>query len=330
MRIAVDAMGGDLAPGEIVRGVVAAAPRLSAEISLVGREEILHQLLQESGSRPGNVEVHPAAQVIGMTESPVQALRQKRDASMAVAMELVRSGQADAVISAGNTGALMALGKLRLRMLPGVDRPAIAAPIPTRQGGPVLLLDAGANVECKPQQLAQFALMASAYMEDVLGCEQPRVGLLNIGSEAYKGNGVTKEAHELISALDLNFVGYVEGDQLFEGDVDVIVCDGFVGNVALKVAEGLGDLILELFGQEVQASSRGKLGAMLMRPIFRSIKQQLDYREYGGALLLGVNGVCVKSHGRSDAKAIGNALSVAVKAVENDFIAHLADSCSHN
>jgi glycerol-3-phosphate acyltransferase PlsX len=330
MRIALDAMGGDRAPEEVVRGALAAAPDLGAEICLVGLSERVEPLLRENGRCPDNVSFRAATEVIGMTENPVSAIRRKRDASLAVAIQMARDGEVEAVVSAGNTGALMALSKMRLGTIPGVERPAITAPIPTL-AKPALLLDAGANSDCKPEHLVQFAVMASQYAADVMGVQRPRVGLLNIGSEDFKGNELTKEAAVALRELEgpgLNFVGFVEGDQAFAGEVDVVVCDGFVGNVVLKVAEGVGDLLMGLLRQEIARSVRGQVGAVLMRPIFQAVKGRVDYREYGGALLLGLNGVCVKSHGRSDAMAIGNALTVAKRSVESGVIEHIRESCA--
>jgi glycerol-3-phosphate acyltransferase PlsX len=327
MLIAVDAMGGDLAPQEVVCGALRAAPDLGADVLLVGQAERVEPLLNQNGACPPNVRLRDASEVIDMEENPVRAIRRKRDASMAVAIQTVCDGEAQAVVSAGNTGALTLLSKRKLGMIGGVDRPAIAVTIPTLTGC-ALLLDAGAITDCKPQHLAQFAVMASQYVADVMGVAQPRVGLLNIGKEDYKGNELTREAAKVLDGIDLNFIGFVEGDDVFAGELDVVVCDGFVGNVALKVAEGLGDLVVELIRREAGKSMRARLGAMLMQPSFRRIRRQLDYREYGGALLLGLQGVCVKSHGRSDAVAMGNAVTLAKRSVETQVIDHIRESCA--
>ncbi len=322
MRIAIDAMGGDFAPAEIVAGVAQAAATGDGQLSLVGQPEAIAEHLE---SPCEGIDIVPAQEVVLMDESPRSALRSKPDCSVARAVELVAEGNAQAVVSAGNSGAFMAFCVMRLGTIPGVHRPAIAITMPTPSGHRVLL-DAGANVDCKAEHLRDFGLMGSIYAEHALDIQTPRVGLLSIGSEPGKGNELTKGAFELLQNANLNFVGNVEGDQVFTGGCDVVVCDGFVGNVILKSSEGNFSTMLG----HVQASISKNvwlraLAPLLHRPL-RRLKQQFDYAEYGGALLLGVNGVCVVSHGRSDARAMMSAIAVANKAVETEMIDHLSSA----
>jgi glycerol-3-phosphate acyltransferase PlsX len=321
MIIAVDAMGGDYAPAETVKGAVAAA-REGAEILLVGREAVLRQ---ELGKYPdaSRIAVVDAPEVVEMGEHPAMALRQKRNASITIATRLCREEKAAAVVSAGNTGAQMAAALFTLGRLPGIDRPAIATILPTTKGG-VLILDAGANTDCKPQHLLQFARMGAIYANRILEIDSPRVGLLNIGAEETKGNELVIEAYQLLRQSDLNFVGNVEGRDILEGPADVVVCDGFIGNVLLKFAEGLGTALLGMIKANLQQSLRTKIGAVLSLPAFQAVKQAMDYAEYGGAPLLGVNGVSIICHGSSQAKAIKNAVAVAQKCVRSRFVEELA------
>jgi len=323
MVLAVDAMGGDHAPQAVVAGAVQAARRVQGEILLVGPAERLTTLLPR-GSTPHNLRVVDAPQVVAMDEDPARAVRTKPDSSLAVAVNLVRDGEAQAVISAGNSGAFMFLAQVRLRSIPGLQRPAIAAPLPG-VGGAKLLIDAGANIDCKPVHLAQFGLMGSIYAEHVLGRPQPRVGLVSIGHEPGKGDELTRRAHALLREAPINFVGNVEGNHLFGDEVDVIVCDGFVGNVALKVTEGIAQYLMQLLREQLGTGLRHRLGAWLVRPGLRRVRAAGDYAAYGGALLLGVNGICVVCHGRSSALAIENALLVAQRAVTGGVVQHLAE-----
>ncbi|MCS7234524.1 MAG: phosphate acyltransferase PlsX [Armatimonadota bacterium] len=313
MRVAVDAMGGDYAPAEVVAGAVAAAERLGLEVLLVGPDEAVRERLRRHRGS-GRVRVVHASQQIGMDESPTTALRRKPDNSIAKGLELVRAGQADAFFSAGNTGAVMAAALLTLGRVEGVDRPAVAAVLPTLRGR-MVALDVGANVDCRPRHLLQFALMGSVYAERVLGIPSPRVGLLSNGEEAGKGNELVVRAAELLRTTDLNFVGNVEGRQVFFGACDVLVCDGFVGNVVLKLGEGMAQGLFQIIREEVRRSLRAKFAVWLLRPRLRALRKRIDYTEYGGAPLLGVRGVVVIGHGSSNAHAVFNALRVAQEEV---------------
>ena len=325
MKIAVDAMGGDHAPAEIVAGAVAAAAQVNGEIILVGREPDVRAELARHLRVPSSLTVHHAEQVVEMDESPRLALRQKAGSSVTVCVDLVRDGLADAAISAGNSGALMAAATMRLGTLPGVQRPAIAVFLPTPLGKRIVL-DAGANVDCKPEHLADFALMGSEYAEHALGISRPRIGVLSIGTEASKGNELSLAAHGLLAKMPINFIGNVEGDQILAGEVDVTVCDGFVGNVVLKVVEGTAQ---GLFG-DVKSSLKGRalsrLGALLLRPALRAVAAKYDYAEYGGALLLGTNGVCIVAHGRSDRRAMARAIVAGAQGVEAKVQEHMAEA----
>jgi glycerol-3-phosphate acyltransferase PlsX len=324
--VAIDAMGGDQAPQAIVAGTVAAARALpDIDTILVGDQSVIEPLL--STDRPANLQVQHASEVVEMCDAPGVAVRQKRDSSIAVGMRLVRDGQAQAMISAGNSGAMMAAGILILKAQRGIDRPAIATLLPTRRGQ-VVLLDSGATTDCKPAHLVHFACMGSIYAATVLDCVNPRVGLLSIGEEPTKGDELTKETHQLLlTTSNLNFVGNVEPKEMLRGDVDVVVCDGFVGNLMLKAGEGLGELIMNLISDEVKKNFFDRLLAGLLRPALRRVKKRFDYAEVGGALLLGVNGVVVIGHGRSNSLAITNAIRVAARAVQRD-LAHTLGSAT--
>ena len=325
MKIAVDARGGDHAPGEVVAGAGLAADQLRGEIILVGREECIRSELEKHQVTASNIIVHHADEVVEMDDSPRTALRQKANSSMDIAVQLVRDKEAHAALSAGNSGAFMALATMRLRLIPGVDRPPIAIALPTPNGKRVCL-DAGANVDCKPQHLAEFALMGSQYAEHALGIANPKVGLLSIGTEQCKGNDLTLAAFPLLERLPINFIGNVEGTQLFTEDVDVTVCDGFVGNVVLKIAEGVAQLLTSQLKSCLRSNIISQAGAMLVGPSIKPLRELFDYAEYGGALLLGVNGVCVVSHGKSDRRAIAAAIRVAAQAVEGKVCENMAAS----
>jgi glycerol-3-phosphate acyltransferase PlsX len=297
---------------------------VAGEIVLVGPQERLQALLSAAPSHSHNLRIVDAPQVVEMDESPNRALRSKPDSSLVRAIDLVRAGEADAAVSAGNSGAFMFAAQLRLRNLPGLQRCAIAVPFPG-QGGPRILIDGGANMDCRPEHLAQFGIMGSMYAEAALNRKRPRVGLLSIGHENSKGDSLTLAAHQLLAHTPINFIGMVEGDQLFGEGVDVIVADGFVGNVALKVAEGAAHLLMTAIREGTMANWRGRLGGWLLRPVFRSLHKQLDYAAYGGALLLGVKGLCVVCHGRSNAVAIENAVLAAKRAIEGRVTEHLAE-----
>jgi len=318
MKIAVDGMGGDHAPRDVVQGVLEAVRAHQAEIILVGDQgQVRHELHRSAnGSAPDTITLHHASQVIGMGESPASAVKTKRDSSLVVAARLVHEGQSAAMVSMGNTGACMASALLVLGRLEGVLRPAIAVPIPHRHGT-ATVIDAGANVDCKAAHLAQFAVMGEVYAEAIHGIRRPRVGLLNVGEEEGKGNEVTQEAFELLRRAPINFIGNVEGRDVTNGRVDVVVCDGFVGNIVLKFAEGMAKAIMEMIRDAYKSSGPlAKLGGWLSVPAFRSLKGRLDPAEYGGAPLLGVNGTCIVGHGASSPRAIRNAIGVAQRIVE--------------
>lgn len=317
-RIAVDAMGGDYAPDEIVAGAIRAQAELAADIILVGDPDPIQRYLDEHESGI-NLKIVAATDVVEMHEEPLIALRRKPNASINVAMKLVKEGEADAVVSAGHSGAAMAAALLRLGKLPGIDRPAIGAMFPTLlPSKSVLILDVGANVDCKPRYLEQFALMGSIYSQFVLGVEDPKVGLLNIGEEDTKGNDLALQAHGLLRDNPrISFLGNAEGRDVMSGQFDVVVCDGFVGNVLLKFAESLGGVLVQILREELPKGWRGRLGTALLRPNLRNIKQRIDHAEHGGGLLLGVDGICIISHGSAQAPSIFNAIRLAQEAVEH-------------
>ena len=307
MKIAVDAMGGDFAPAAVVEGSVQAARDLNLPIILVGDRERIEAELKKHGYAGRNISIKHASEVIGMAESPTQAVRKKKDSSLKVCFELVRSGEAGAVVTAGNSGAAMAAGIFLFKRIKGVERPAIAVSVPTMKS-PAVLLDVGGNVDCKPCHLLQFAVMGGVYARYALKKDNPRIGLLSNGEEEAKGNDLTRETHALIKKTTLNYVGYVEGRDIYRGEVDVVVTDGFVGNVVLKLSEGLVEAVTTMLKEEIMASMPSKIGYMLAKGAFQKLKKKVDYAEYGGAPLLGIDGVCIISHGRSSPKAIKNAI----------------------
>ena len=314
VTIAVDAMGGDHAPKAEVDGSIRAARALGVRIILVGKEDVLRRELEQHQDLQGlPIEIHHASEQVTMEDSAAKAVRSKRDSSIRVASRLVRDGLAQGMVSAGNTGAVMATAKMVQGMLPGVDRPALASAFPTLKGTPVVVVDVGANVDCSPRMLAQFAVMGDIYSRVAFRKPRPRVGLLSIGEEEHKGNELTRAATPLLKALPIHFIGNVEGGDIFTGELDVIVCDGFVGNVALKVGEGLVDMIYQMLRESLEATITRKIGYVLSRTAFQDFKKRLDYSEHGGAPLLGVKGVCIITHGRSNANAIKNAIRVATE-----------------
>lgn len=326
VTIAVDAMGGDHYPRPEVEGAVQAAKILGARVILVGREDVVrNELNRYPGWQELPIEIRHASEQITMEESAGKALRAKKDSSIRVASRLVRDRQAQGLVSAGNTGAVMATAKLVQGMLSGVDRPALASAFPTLSSKPAVMLDVGANVDCSPKMLAQFAVMGDAYSRVIFRTPRPRIGLLSIGEEEHKGNTLTHEAQPLLKSLKhLHYIGNVEGRDVYTGAVDVIVCDGFVGNVALKVSEGLVDVVRQLLKQSLKASVTRKVGAYLARGAFNEFKKRVDYSEYGGAPLLGLNGICIICHGRSNAKAIRNAIRVAKEFAEGNINERIA------
>jgi len=313
LTIAVDAMGGDHAPKAEVDGAVRAAKTLGVKVLLVGQENVVRQeLAQHADAADLPIEIVHASERITMEDSAARAVRTKRDSSLRVASRLVRDGVAQGFVSAGNTGAVMATAKMVQGVVPGVERPALAGVFPTMVlGSPVVVLDVGANVDCSPEMLAQFAVMGEIYSRMILCRPSPRVGLLSIGEEDHKGNEVTLSAAPLLRALGLNFIGNVEGRDLYGGGVDVIVCDGFIGNVALKVSEGLVDMVKHVLRESLEATVSGKIGYALSKNSFTTFRKRLDYSEYGGGPLLGVRGVCIITHGRSNGNAIKNSIRVA-------------------
>ncbi len=310
LAVALDAMGGDHAPATTVQGAIEAVERHGLTVLLVGREAAIKRELARHHHRGDGIEIVDAPEVVAMDEAPTALLRSKRESSMAVALRLVRDGIATAFVTAGNTGAAMVAAKVILGVVPGVERPALAVAVPGIDRS-TLVLDVGANVDCKPSHLLQFGIMGHFYCHAVMGVANPRVGLLSVGEEEGKGDRLTQEAHRLLAEAGLNFVGNVEGRDIYLGNVDVVVCDGFVGNVVLKVSEGLGEMVFKLLKREAKRSPISAAGFLLAKGAFTGFRRQVDYAEYGGAPLLGVRGACLIGHGRSNAKAIRNALRFA-------------------
>lgn len=329
MKIAVDAMGGDYAPSAVVEGAVWAARDTGTPIILVGDRERVEDELKRYDWRRLPISIKHASEVVGMDESPTQAIRRKKDSSIRVCFELVRGGWANAVVSAGNSGAAMAAGVFILKRLKGVDRPAITVTLPTLKK-PAIMLDVGGNVDCKPIHLVQFAIMGDVYARYVLKEERPRVGLLSNAEEEEKGNELTRETHQILKKGSLNYIGYVEGKDIYYGDVDVVVCDGFVGNVALKLSEGLAEAVAIMLKREILSSWLARLGYLLVRGAFRDLRKKIDYSEYGGAPLLGIDGICIISHGASSGKAIKNAILRAEEYVKNRVNPHLLEELEKN
>jgi glycerol-3-phosphate acyltransferase PlsX len=323
--VAVDAMGGDAAPRVAIDGALAAARHFELGVALVGPQAALErEIARHPDIDQARVRLVDAAEMIGMEEAPAASLRRKPKASIKVAADLVARGEAAALVSAGHTGATVMAAYGAFGMVSGVDRPALAATIPTRQR-PAILLDVGASVECRPQHLLQFAVMGSVYAHVALGIEAPRVGLLSIGEEATKGNELTRDAHRLLKAAPLAFVGNVEARDVYSGNADVIVCDGFTGNVALKISEGLVEVMESLLHEELSSTVTMRVGSLLTRRALRRFRRRVDYSEYGGAPLLGVGGVTIVGHGRSSAKAVRNAIAMAYRFAEGGFIHRVRD-----
>lgn len=321
IKIAVDGMGSDNSPRSEVEGAVQASRDYGVHVILVGKEHVLGPLLKGQ-SRGAAVELRHASEAIAMDEQPTAALRKKRDSSIRVAADLVRQGAASGLVSAGNTGAVMAISKMVMGTVRGVDRPALAAILPTLEGHAVLL-DVGANVACKPRHLVQFAIMGHLFSKKIVGVPSPRVGLMSVGEEESKGNDLTKEVYKALKEIRINFIGNVEGRDIYNGRADVIVCDGFTGNVALKTSEGLIEAVLQLLREELNSNLKTKVGALLSQRSFKRLKKRLDYSEYGGAPLLGLQGVSIICHGRYSSNAIKNAIRVAKECAENQVTAKL-------
>ena len=330
VRVAVDCMGGDHGAHVTVRAVLEHLARDPASaFILVGRQDAIESELVRARAAPGDrLRVRHASEVVEMDEQPVAALRGKKDSSMRVAIDLVKSGEAEACVSAGNTGALMAMSRFVLKTLPGIDRPAIATILPTLKGH-TYVLDLGANVDCTAEHLLQFGIMGSELVTSVDGKTDPTVGLLNIGEEAIKGNEIVKSAAELLRASDLNFYGNVEGDDIYKGTTDVVVCDGFVGNVALKTSEGLAQMLATYLREEFQRSALTRMAGLLASPVIRAFKRRVDHRRYNGATLIGLRGVVIKSHGSADVFAFGFAIERALEEARTGVLRHIEERMSH-
>ena len=325
MRIAVDGMGGDYAPEAVVAGALQAAHEYDCRIVLVGDQTLLHSELEKHKNVPNTVTVHHAGSYVRMDESATTAIRKKKDASIAVCVDLAKDKVVDAIVTAGHTGAAVVSCTLKLRLLEDIERPGIGILFPTL-GTPTLLMDVGANIDTKPVHLFQYAVMGDVYFRYILRKNRPSIGILNIGEEETKGTDYIKEAHQLLNKSRLHFVGNVEGRDIFNGKVDIVVCDGFVGNVVLKVSESIADVIGKLLKQELKKSPMTMLGAMLAKPAFDALRKEVDYSEYGGAPLLGIDGNCIISHGSSNARAIKNAIRVSCEFVKYEINQHILDS----
>lgn len=329
MKIVVDAMGGDHAPGVVIDGSLAAVKEYDVEVILVGDKPKIEALLKKAKYTGNKISVQHASETIQMCESAAASVRRKRDSSIVVGLNLVKEGSADAFFSAGNTGAVVCAATLELRLLPGIERPGIGIITPTLKGVS-LIIDVGANIDPKPTQLLQYGIMADAYCKNILNKPSPSVGLLNIGEEEKKGTEFVREAYELLEKSRLNFIGNVEGKDLFKGKCDIIVCDGFVGNVALKVSESAVETMQIFLKRHLLSNIWGKIGLIFMMPSLKRFKKELDYAEYGGALLLGVNGVVIIGHGRSNKRAIKNAIRVAKEEVERQVNARILEAIKPN
>ncbi|MEJ5172694.1 MAG: phosphate acyltransferase PlsX [Hydrogenothermaceae bacterium] len=332
MYIALDGMGGDYAPLCNIKGAIEFASETKIGVYLVGKKDILLQEIKKHNlSIEGlPIEIVDAPETIQMHESPSVALRKKRNSSMHIAGKLVREGKAQAFVSAGNTGAAMSIGKFVIGAAEGIERPGIAVAFPNKKGSRTVLIDVGANVDSRPRHLLYFAVMGHTYVKEILGTsDNPKIGILSIGEEEGKGNELVKDTYPLLKMTNLNFIGNAEGRDIFTGDFDVIVCDGFVGNVVLKTAESLGMIILEMIKEEVNKSLVSKIGAALMVPALKRFKKKADFTEYGGAPLLGTKGTCIITHGRADERAIKNALKFASEFVNHDFNTKLLENINN-
>lgn len=319
MIIVVDGMGGDHSPAAVVEGCVLAVNEYNVELIITGPEEVITAELNKYQYNKAKIHLAHTDEVISPNEHPVMAIRKKKNSSLVKALEFVKNGEAHAVISAGSTGAFMAGALFIVGRIKGVDRPALA-PIMPGKNGSFMVIDVGANAECRPGNLVQFGIMGKIYMENILHIPNPNVGLINIGAEEEKGNELTKAAYKLLKESELNFAGNVEPREIPNGDVSVLVCDGFTGNTVLKMYEGVSSTILEVLKEEIMSSLTTKLGGMLLKPVFKRFKKKFDYKEIGGAPLLGIDGICIKAHGSSDAKAMKNAIRQAIGFHENNLI----------
>jgi len=325
MKIVVDAMGGDHAPDVVIAGSLLAVKEYDVDVILVGDQPKIEALLKKSKYTENRITVQHASEVIEMCESAATSIRRKRNSSIVIGVNLVKEGKADAFFSAGNTGAVVCAGTLGLGLLPGIERPGIGIVTPTLKGNS-LIIDVGANIDPKPTQLLQYGIMADAYCKNILNKPNPTVGLLNIGEEEKKGTEFIREAYELLGKSKVNFIGNVEGRDLFTGKCDIIICDGFVGNVALKVSESAAEAMQTFLKRHLLSTIWGKIGLIFMMPSFKRFKKEIDYAEYGGALLLGVNGVVIIGHGRSNKRAIKNAIRVAKEEIERQVNAKILEA----
>jgi phosphate acyltransferase len=319
MKIAVDGMGGDNSPSAVAEGCIQAVQEYGVSILLTGPEDVLKAELNKYEYDKTKIHIIDAKEVIDPNEHPVSAIRKKKNSSLSVALSLVKNKEADAVISAGSTGAFMAGALFIVGRIKGIDRPALA-PIMPGKNNSFMIIDVGANAECKPVNLLQFAMMGKVYMENVMKVDKPSVGLINIGAEEEKGNELTKAAYKILKESNLNFVGNVEPREISDGDVNVLVCDGFVGNTVLKMYEGVAANIFEILKTEIMSSFKTKIGGLLLKPVFKKFKKKFDYKEVGGAAFLGVDGICIKAHGSSDAKAFKNAIRQAKEFYDNEVV----------
>ncbi|MGM0681433.1 MAG: phosphate acyltransferase PlsX [Thermodesulfobacteriota bacterium] len=323
MIIGLDAMGSDFGPAELLAGAVQAAEQTGVRIAVAGDEPLIREALAGASRKAVDlIDIIPASQVVTMADSPSEALRNKKDSSIAVLFELQKDGKIDAVVSAGNSGAVLASAIKYLGRLNNIARPGIASVFPTLQE-PVVMMDVGANVDCRPQHLLEFGIMSAAYYSIMFGNPRPRVGMLSIGKEIGKGNHLVKEARKLLQASSLNFIGNVEGGDTFQGNVDVIVCDGFVGNICLKLSEGLAEVLFKMLKDEIKGSVSAKMGCLFAKNAFKNFKKRIDYAEYGGAPLLGMNGISLICHGKSERTAIKNAIQEAFELVSNKVNDHI-------
>jgi glycerol-3-phosphate acyltransferase PlsX len=329
MRIAVDGMGGDNAPNAIVAGCIEAIKENDIEIFITGPEEIINKELKKYDYDNTKIKVVHASEVIGNNEHPVMAIRRKKDSSIHKALTMVKNKEVDGIISAGSTGAFLAGATLVIGRIENVKRPALAPVMPGKKG-PFMIIDVGANADCKPLNLVQFAQMGEIYFKNILNLENPTVGLVNIGAEEEKGNELTKATYPLLKECGVNFIGNVEPREIPKGEVNVLVCDGFTGNTILKLYEGVASNIFGILKEEMMKTTRTKLGALILKPVFKKIKKDFDYKEYGGAAFLGVNGICIKAHGSSDARAFKNAIKQALNAYNNDVINKIKGSLENN
>ncbi|MFA9398716.1 MAG: phosphate acyltransferase PlsX [Clostridiaceae bacterium] len=330
MKIAVDGMGGDFSPSKIVKGSIDAVNQWQdIEIIITGPKDKIKKELDENSYKGTRISILDATQIIGLNEHPVQAIRTKKDSSLYKALKLVKDKEADAVISAGSTGAFMAGSLLVIGRIKGIDRPALA-PVMPGKNGKFMVIDVGANAECKPINLVQFALMGKTYYENVLNVPNPSVGLVNIGVEEEKGNELTKAAYKLLKQEDINFIGNVEPRDITSGDTNILVCDGFVGNTVLKMYEGVTSNVFGILKKEIMSSTKGKIAGLMLKPVFKKIKKDFDYKEEGGAAFIGVNGISIKAHGSSDEKAIKNAIRQAIICYDNKVIDKIKEGISKN